>query len=146
MNKISTERMQGGRMRAVAFLIAMACVFRASPVVAQQFDPRPSLTNILTAFQRCGPPQAYAALSPYLFQIVAQQTGGSGCYAFIAAAGPILRMEVIDSRIFPIGPLYIVRVTHSAGPVDWFIGFNQITNQIEYLQRVPIIVVRTPNV
>jgi hypothetical protein len=132
--QISTDRMHGERMRVAAFLIATACVFRTSPTAAQQFDPRPSLTNIITAFQRCGPPQAYAVLAPYLFQVVAQQTGGAGCYQAIQAAGPVVHMEVIDSRSFPIGPLYIVRVTHSAGVVaDWFIGFNQITGQIEYL-------------
>jgi hypothetical protein len=134
MKNFQQTRCRGEKILVAAFLIATACFCRTSPVTAQQFDPRPSLANIISAFQSCGPPQAYAVLAPYLFQVVAQQTGGAGCYSFIAAAGPVVRMEIIDSRMFPVGPLYIVRVTHSAGVVaDWFIGFNQATGQIEYL-------------
>src|SRR5262245_50993657 len=73
---------------------------------------------------------------PYatLFRSVYQQTGGTGCYPDIAKAGSITQMKVIDSGIFPAGPLFVVRVTHTARVVaDWFIGFNQNTGQIGYL-------------
>ncbi len=68
-----------------------------------------------------------------MFELVASQTGGSGCYAPIAAAGPITNMQVLQQAQFPVGPMYLVRVTHQAGPVDWFIGFNQFNGKIEYL-------------
>ena len=100
----------------------------------QQFDPRPVLSTLITAFQQCGPPQAYTLLSPFLFTLVSQQTNNMGCYAAMAAAGRITDMQVIDSAMFPAGPLYIVRVTHVAGsPVDWFIGFDKFSSQVIYL-------------
>jgi hypothetical protein len=120
-----------GRIFTAAFVGAFACC--TSQTTAQVFDPRPSLSILVSAFQRCGPPQAYQLLSPYLFSLVAQQTSGQGCYPAIAAAGPITGMQVIDSATFPAGPLYVVRVTHAAGPVDWFIGFDRISSKVIYL-------------
>jgi len=113
------------------------CLGPVVPANAQGFDPRPALGQIISAFQNCGPPQAYQILSPTVFQAVAQQTGGTGCYAPIRAAGPVRSMQVVDQRQFPIGPLYVVRVTHPGGPVDWFIGFNQFSGQVEYLTFQP---------
>lgn len=120
-----------GRVRLL--LLGALVVLHAPAASAQAFDPRPSLGVLIAAFQQCGPPQSYQMLSPYLFNLIAQQTGGSGCYSFIAGAGAITDMQVIDSRQYPIGPVYSVRVTHVAGPVDWFIGFSQATGRVEYL-------------
>jgi hypothetical protein len=120
-----------GRITTIALTVTLLCCpWRAE---AQEFDPRPALSTLISAFQHCGPPQAYQLLSPYLFTLVAQQTAGQGCYAPIAAAGVVTKMEVIDHATFPAGPLYIVRVTHVAGPVDWFIGFDQISSKVIYL-------------
>lgn len=120
-----------GRITTIALTATLlCCTWRAE---AQEFDPRPALSTLISAFQQCGPPQAYQLLSPYLFSLVAQQTGGRGCYAPMAAAGVVTKMEVIDHALFPAGPLYIVRVTHVAGPVDWFIGFDQTSSKVIYL-------------
>lgn len=120
-------------MRAMV-LGLFAWLAAATAAESKDIDPEDSLRNIITAFQRCGPPEAYQALSPSVFQAVAQQTGGSGCYAPIAAAGPIQDVELIEEREFPVGPLYVMRVTHQSGPpADWFIGFNNTTGKIEYL-------------
>jgi len=101
---------------------------------AQGFDPRVPLAQIVQAFQICGPPAVYQMLSPQLFQIVAAQTGGRGCYVDIAAAGAITGMQVIDQREFPVGPVYAIRVTHQSGAsADWFVGFNRSTGRIEML-------------
>lgn len=105
----------------------------SSPVSAQAFDPRPILNNLIFAFQNCGPPQNYQVLSPWLTQTIAQQTGGTGCYSFMAGAGQVTGMQVTSTKEFPIGPLYSIRVFHVAGPVDWLIGFNRITGKVEYL-------------
>jgi hypothetical protein len=96
-------------------------------------DPREVLGMLISAFQNCGPPQAYQVLSPQLFNLIAAQTGGSGCYAPIRGAGPVTGMQVIQSQNYPIGPVYLIRVTHQAGPADWFIGFNRSTGRVEYL-------------
>lgn len=121
-----------GLMRIV--VIATAIAFLMSKSASAQFDPRQPLNILIAAFQRCGPPQAYQMLSPYLFQVVAQQTGGRGCYQEIASAGPVTQMQVIQSQQFPIGPLYVIRVDHSSGiKADWFVGFNRVTGQVEYL-------------
>lgn len=94
-----------------------------------QVDPRTILAQMISALQICGPPAAYQMLMPQLFQIIYQQTGGSGCYADIRAAGPIVNMQVLAQQMFPVGPLYIIRVQHQSGvTVDWFIGFNQFQN------------------
>lgn len=133
-----------GRITTIALTgTLLCCGWRAE---AQEFDPRPALSTLISAFQRCGPPQAYQLLSPYLFNVVWQQTGGQGCYAPIAAAGVVTKMEVIDHAQFPAGPLYIVRVTHVSGPVDWFIGFDQISSKVIYLTFQSVITGSSPTV
>ena len=133
-----------GRITTIALTMTFfCCTWRAE---AQVFDPRPTLATLISAFQQCGPPQAYQLLSPYLFTLVAQQTGGQGCYGPIAAAGVVTKMEVIDGATFPAGPLYIVRVTHAAGPVDWFIGFDKISSKVIYLTFQSVINGPTPSV
>lgn len=116
-----------------ALLILAASL--ASPRPAQaQLDPRQPLGVLISAFQNCGPPAAYQILAPYLFQVVAQQTGGRGCYPQIAGAGPVAAMQVMQSQQMPVGPLYVIRVQHGSGArADWFIGFNQATGQVVYL-------------
>lgn len=105
-----------------------------SPAPAQQFDPRVPLGQLISAFQMCGPPQTYQMLSQQMFMLIAQQTGGQGCYAQIAQAGPVTSMAVLAQQPFPIGPLYIIRVRHQGGAVaDWFIGFNQMNGKVESL-------------
>lgn len=121
------------RCRSIIMGAVVGASIFASPARAQGFDPRPSLGQMITAFQRCGPPAAYQLLSPQMFQIVAAQTNGAGCYRDIAGAGPVLKMEVLQQADFPIGPLFLVRVTHQGGPVDWFVGFNRFSGKIEYL-------------
>jgi hypothetical protein len=126
----------------VAFLVC--CTWRAE---AQQFDPRSALSTLISAFQHCGPAGAYQLLSPYLFNLVSLQTANMGCYAAMAAAGPVTGMQVIDSAMFPAGPLYIVRVTHTTpGQVDWFIGFDKVTSQVIYLTFQSVITGPTPSV
>ncbi|MFZ5746136.1 MAG: hypothetical protein ACOY45_00605 [Pseudomonadota bacterium] len=118
---------------AAGGIIGAAAMVAANGAQAQAFDPRPALGSLINAFQACTPSPAYQMMAPALFQTVAQQTNGSGCYPAIRAAGPIQGMQVIDYREFPIGPMYVVRVFHMGGPVDWFIGFNRVTAQVEYL-------------
>lgn len=110
------------------------------PTRAQSaFDPRQPLAVLIHAFQQCGPATSFQALAPPLWNLIYQQTNGSGCYPQIAGAGQIVGMQVIDGRQLPLGPIYAIRVTHSGGPtaaagsVDWFIGFNQYSGKIEYL-------------
>lgn len=119
---------------ASLFKVALLTTTLFIPSAVQaQFDPRQPLLQLISAFQNCGPPQIYQMLSPQLFQLVAQQTNGMGCYAFIRQAGPILNMEVIEQQMFPVGPMYAIRVTHQAGPVDWYIGFSQASSRVEAL-------------
>lgn len=121
-------------MKKILGFIAAAMALSWSLPAQAQFDPRAPLAQLISAFQNCGPPQVYQMLSPQLFQGIAQQTGGMGCYPQIRAAGPITNMVVIDQRNFPIGPLFVIRVTHQAsGPVDWFMGINLMTQRVEYL-------------
>lgn len=117
----------------LALVMSLSLMTAVKPASAQAFDPRPVLGQLISAFQNCGPPAAYQVLSPQLFQLIAMQTNGRGCYPAIAAAGPVQNMQVIDQRQFPIGPLFVVRVFHPNMAVDWFIGFNQFTSKVEYL-------------
>jgi len=114
--------------------------FAPQPAQAQNFDPRPALATLISGFQNCGPPSAFYGLSPYVWQFIYQQTGGSGCYAAIAAAGPVTRMDVTDTHELPLGPVYVIRVAYAgianySAPMqaDWFVGFNRATGSIEYL-------------
>src|SRR5262245_46393455 len=99
----------------IARLVAIALTsLSTSPVIAQdEDDATETLEGLITAFQRCGPPQAYTVLSPNLWNIVRLQTNGSGCYQPIMAAGPVTETEVIARQEFPLGPLYIIRVHHN---------------------------------
>lgn len=121
------------RFSCLAFAVLSLCMEPFTDAIAQSFDPRAPLLQLIQAFQNCGPPQAYQILSPVLLQTVAIQTNGQGCYAQIRAAGAIMGAQILDQKTFPIGPLYVIRVTHQAGAVDWFIGFNQFTNKVELL-------------
>lgn len=124
-------------MRSLSRCLCLLLLAVSSSAWSQGFDPRVPLAELIQAFQNCGPPAVYRMLSPQLFQLIGQQTGGRGCYPQIQAAGPIQGMEVIDQKMFPAGPVYVIRVTHSAGAVDWFIGFNQSTGQVELLTFQP---------
>lgn len=125
-------------MRGSSVCGIVACVVQlalAEPrfASAQGLDPRPILSQLIQAFQVCGPPQAYQVLSPQLFQIISQQTQGTLCYQQIAAAGPVHYMQVVSQQQYPIGPLYVVRVHHAGVTADVVIGFNQYTWMVEYL-------------
>jgi hypothetical protein len=92
-----------------------------------QVDPRVPLGLLIQAFQNCGPPAVYQMLSPQLWQLVYVQTGGSGCFAQIRAAGPVQAMQVLDQQVLPNGTVWVVRVVHLTGAtVDWFIGINRL--------------------
>lgn len=112
----------------IALFLAMAL-----PVRSQGFDPRPVLGTIISAFQNCGPPGVYQMLSPQLLNVVVQQTGGSGCYPAIASAGPVQSMQIVGQQIYPLGPIFVIRVAHTSVIADWTIGFNQFTSKVEYL-------------
>lgn len=115
-------------------LLALCCLVRPLQVQAQPvFDPRPTLNILINAFQFCGPPQAYQTMSSRLVQVVAAQTGGTGCYPSVAALGTVTGMQVVGVQQFPIGPLYSIRAQHLSGPVNWVIGFNGATGQVEHI-------------
>lgn len=119
---------------AIRLILPLLVILIAAPASAQPFDPRAPLLQLIQAFQYCGPSQSYQLLDAQLYQAVARQTGGRGCYADIAAAGPVLGAQIVDQREFPLGSLYVIRVIHQSGAVaDWFIGFNRITTKVEYL-------------
>ena len=124
-------------MRALNRCLCLIALLASSNAWSQGFDPRVPLGELIQAFQNCGPPGVYQMLSPQLFMLIGQQTGGRGCYPQIQAAGPVQDMQVIDHKMYPLGPVYVIRVTHSAGAVDWFIGFNQSTGRVELLMFQP---------
>jgi len=120
-------------MRSMLVALALGATLPAAPVVQAQVDPRAPLGQLISAFQTCGPPQTYQMLSPQLFQIVAMQTGGRGCYPDIASAGPVTGMQLVAQQRLPLGSVSIVRVSHMSTQADWFIGINEMTRQIELL-------------
>lgn len=124
-------------MRVLVRYLCLASLLASSSAWSQGFDPRVPLGELIQALQNCGPPAVYRMLSPQLFMLIAQQTGGRGCYPEIQSAGPVQGMQVIDEKMYPLGPVYVIRVTHTAGSVDWFIGFNQTTGRVELLTFQP---------
>lgn len=116
-------------------------IFVINNVFAQQFtaqtDPRPILGQLIQAFQTCSQPQVFQYLGVFVYQSVASQTNGTGCYPNIAAAGPVTNMQVINVNQLPVGPVFAVRVSHQSGTVaDWYIGLSNVTNKVEYLTFV----------
>ncbi len=136
------------RNTLLAATLCMCGPARAQPV----FDPRQPLAVLIQAFQQCVPSPAFQMLAPLLWNMIFQQTGGSGCYPQIRGAGLIMSMQVTDSRQLPLGPVYAIRVSHAggqtsaAGQVDWFIGFNQYNGKIEYLNFQNVIADQTPSI
>lgn len=126
------------RKRPLLFVYLVVALWSSlvTPGRAQP-DPRPILGQMISAFQNCGPPQVYQMLVPQLFQLIAAQTGGQGCYPAIRAAGPVKNMQLIGQQMFPVGPVYLIRVQHPTVAVDWFMGINQFTNQIQFLSFQP---------
>jgi hypothetical protein len=123
------------KLLAVLAIFSWAAVPSArAQLFTQQTDPKPILYPLIQAFQNCGPPQAYQVLGVQLFQGIAAQTGGSGCYPAIRGAGPVTGMEVTGVQNFPAGPVFSVRVSHQGGTTaDWFIGLSNVTGRVEYL-------------
>ncbi len=138
------ERMQLSYCRRLLSVTCLALTLAAGIAYvaqAQQFtnntDPKPILGQLISAFQYCGPPQVYQYLGIQLYQTIAFQTNNTGCYANIAAAGPIASMQVINVNQLPAGPVFAVRVRHQSGIVaDWYIGLSNYTGRVEYLTFV----------
>jgi hypothetical protein len=128
-------------MRAnIRFVIVGAFVFMCpicAPSQAQSLDPRGPLLQLIQAFQVCGPPQVFQMLSPSLYEQVVLQTSNTGCYPQIRQAGPVVDAQVIGQQNFPVGPVFMVRVAHQSGQMDWFIGFNSFTGKVELLSYQP---------
>jgi hypothetical protein len=131
-----------GRLgQARRFLAVLALVYAAAapgrPAGAQPFgpatDPRPIVMQIIMAFQNCGPPQVYQMFGQQVFQAVWAQTGGSGCYPAIQAAGPVTNMQVTNVQMMPAGPVFALRVNHGPIAADWFIGLSNYTGRVEML-------------
>jgi hypothetical protein len=133
-------------MRSLIRCLCLVSLGISSSAWSQGFDPRVPLGQLIQAFQNCGPPAVYQMLSPQLFMLIGQQTGGKGCYPEIQAAGPVQDMQIIDEKMYPNGPVYVIRVTHSTGSVDWFIGFNQTTGRVELLTFQPATTSSQPKV
>ncbi len=126
--------------RHLLHLFALVLASGWNPQASAQpggFDPRMILGQVIAALQNCGPPQVYQMFGAQLFQTVAMQTGGSGCYMQLKQLGPVTGMNVTGQQQFPAGPVYAIRVQHQAGATDWFMGISQATNKIEYLNFQP---------
>lgn len=123
--------------RLLTLFAALAAGLGLATPSSAQVDPRGPLWDLIFAFQNCGPPQTYQMLSPPLFQAIYNQTGGSGCYADIRAAGPVVDMQVVDQQRLPLGTVSAIRVRHQGVTVDWFIGINDYTGMVEILTFQP---------
>jgi hypothetical protein len=110
----------------------------ASSAQAQAPDPRGALSALIQAFQNCGPQHVYQLLGVQAFQVVYQQTGGSGCYVQVQQLGPVTNMQVTNVAQYPAGPISTFRVTHSTGWTSyWQIGISTYTNRVEYINVSP---------
>lgn len=97
-------------------------------------NPVQILHSLIQAFQNCGPPYVYQVLSPQLFQSIFAQTGGLGCYAGLQQLGPVVGSQVVGQQPYPSGPIYTVKVQHSAGyRTVWLIGVSNFTQKVEAL-------------
>jgi hypothetical protein len=127
------------RLRMFFCLIA-AVGGAATPAAAQPGgDPRPMLFQLIAAFQQGGAQPAFQSLSPAMYQTVWSETGGRGFYPLLAQLGLVTGGTVHGRQEFPVGPVYAVRVQHQFGASDWYIGFNRLTNRIEYFASQPAV-------
>lgn len=100
-------------------------------------NPVRVLEGLVLAFQNCGPVDAYSILSPTVFDAVRVQTGSTGCYPQIQAAGPIAGMQLISALQRNEGPLYRIRVFHAAAISDWVLGIDTKTARVDNLYPGP---------
>ena len=131
--------MLAGRIRTalLSSILILASIALNNGSYAQfqnNFEPRQVLSQVISAFQNGGPPQVYTWFGPQLYQTVYMQTNGSGFYPPLRQLGPVTGMQVTGQQQLPAGPVYAIRARHQSGQsTDWYIGFGQFTNKIEYL-------------
>lgn len=96
-------------------------------------DPADVLRILIPTFQNCGPTQNYTLLGQMVFQAVAMQTNGAGCYPQLQVLGPLQDLEELSSVELPAGPVKTYRATHANGTIYWQIGISRFTQKVEWL-------------
>lgn len=120
----------------IRIILLFSSFIAAQAALAQSggLEPRRTLSTLIAAFQNCGPAIAYQMLGLQAFQIVFQQTGGTGCYPAVRQLGPVQQIEIVNTTQYPVGPFYTLRVTHQSGDKSyWQLGLGTATNKVEHI-------------
>ncbi|MTH66039.1 hypothetical protein [Paracoccus shanxieyensis] len=120
-------------------LLASLLIALSIPTASNaQSQPDKILASLISAFQKCGPPEAYQVLEQNVFNIIASQTGGMGCYQAIAVAGPAIDMDLIDQKDHNDGTMSLYRARHAGGNIiDWTIGIRPSTGKVYFISFTP---------
>lgn len=120
----------------VRVLALVLCLIVPS-IAKAQVDPKITLQGLIQQLSTGTPNPTW--YSPQLWAAIAAQTGGTGYYYQLAAAGPPGTITVSEQMVMPQGVLYKMRSKHSSGlTVEWLLGLNTFTNRIEYLNSNPV--------
>jgi hypothetical protein len=121
------------RQMLFALTAALALIvsgLQLSASYAQSLDPRPYLLNFIRQMQTGTPSQGL--IGPALWNLIAQQTGGSGYYPVLAALGPVTEIAVQQQVDLPQGTVFAMTSRHAQGICGWHIGIGSMTGKIEY--------------
>ncbi|EEK3157001.1 hypothetical protein G9U60_004547, partial [Salmonella enterica subsp. diarizonae serovar 38:[k]:z35:-] len=85
-------------------------------------DPRNVLASVIYQLQTGTLMQNW--YGPNLWQVMYQQTNGSGIYPQLRMLGPVQQVTLLESQGFPQGNVFKLRANHQAGTSDWVLGIG----------------------
>lgn len=97
-----------------------------------QMSPQAILGGVINQLQTGTPNPGW--YSPYMWGLIAAQTGNSGIYPQLASLGPVQNISLVKTQALPNGTLYALSATHGAGKSEWLLGIGTFTNRIEYAE------------
>ncbi len=102
-----------------------------------QADPRMILQGVIQQLSSGTPNPTW--YGPQLWATIAAQTGGSGFYPQLAAAGVPTNIVVLQQQQMPQGVIFRMQSQHASGTgFEWLLGLNHFGNRIEYMNSNPL--------
>ena len=102
-----------------------------------QVDPRTILQGVIQQLSTGTPNPTW--YGPQLWQTIAAQTGNSGIYPQLVAAGAPTNITVVQQQQMPQGFMFRLRSQHATGAAfEWLLGISSMSNRIEYMSSNPL--------
>ena len=120
-------------LMAIALVVAASLTSMNSAQAQSNFDPRIALAQVIQTLQTGQDAWIYELMNPAILEIIRTRTQGTGIYLRLRELQAVQNVEITSQMELPRGIIYGMRATHSQGVSDWFIGFGNENQTIEYL-------------